>query len=131
MSKLLEQHCYMVLVLNWNKLQFSFFFFTHTYNNRTASSCLLFSVCPAAVGLVFLLLPLFCCFGQQYLFILRSIMGQFAACPLVPWLRAMAVPLRLYMAEMPLGLAADWALLANRDSLAMGVAAIRAAVQSQ
>jgi hypothetical protein len=120
-----------MLVLNWSIILFSFFFFPHTNYNRTASSYLQFLVCSATVGLAFLLLPLFCCFGPQFTSVLRSGFGRFAACLLVLWQQATAVLSRLPMAEVPLGLAADLALLAYQDSLAMGVAAIGAVVQSR
>ncbi len=63
--------------------------------------------------------------------VLGSVFGRFAACLLVLWLRATAALPRLPVAEVPLGLAADWAPLANRDPPAMGAAAVRAAAQSR
>jgi hypothetical protein len=60
-----------------------------------------------------------------------SIFGRFVTCPLVLWLQATAALPRLPMAEVPLGLVADWAPLASRDPPAMGAAAVGAAVQSR
>ena len=63
--------------------------------------------------------------------VLGSVFGRFAACLLVLWLRVMAALPRLLMAEVTLGLAADWAPLADRDPPAMGAAAVGSSTQSR